>query len=56
MKYEFKWSMFEKFVGKICPCLVLTRETAIQDNICPCKEFRETQVCRCNLFKKVNDE
>lgn len=51
-KYEFDFELFKKFRGKICPCLLVTRENAHIDNICPCKEFIEKGVCRCGLFNK----
>lgn len=34
-----------------CPCKL----QRIPENICPCKEFRETKECHCGLFVKKED-
>jgi len=36
-----------------CPCINpgKTRE----DRLCPCKEYRENDVCHCTLYIKEND-
>ena len=34
-----------------CPCRVVSDDTTL----CPCDEFVEKQICKCNLFVK-NDE
>lgn len=36
----------EKYGESYCPCKV----DRIEDNICPCKEFRETGNCICGLY------
>ncbi|MGM5485157.1 MAG: ferredoxin-thioredoxin reductase catalytic domain-containing protein [Nanobdellota archaeon] len=53
MKYEFDLEQFRKIKGKICPCVALSRKTATEDYICPCKDFMDTGECRCGLFKKA---
>lgn len=35
-----------KYGKEYCPCQVIRNN----DTICPCKEFRETKNCHCNLF------
>jgi len=52
MKYYFDFEKFQQHNGKLCPCIMPNRQTAIQDNICPCKEFIEEGKCRCMLFVK----
>lgn len=52
MEYKFNFERFQSTFGKLCPCLVPNKETAVQDNMCPCKEFRDSGKCRCMLFKK----
>lgn len=39
-----------EITGGYCPCLAEKTE----DTICPCKDFREKQVCHCSLY--VNDK
>lgn len=36
-----------------CPCVNpgKTRE----DRMCPCKEYRENDICHCGLYVKIND-
>ncbi len=46
-KVKIEKALNEKTEGH-CPC----RLERIPDNICPCKEFRETGICICNLFEK----
>jgi len=53
MKYEFDFEKFQKMHGKLCPCLIPRRDTAVQENMCPCKTFVKHGVCRCGLFKEV---
>ena len=36
----------EKYGHPYCPCKINRTE----DNICPCKEFRETGKCICGLY------
>ena len=39
----------------LCPCKFyadIDEEKRTRDNVCPCKEFRETSHCHCNLFLK----
>lgn len=36
----------EKYGVPYCPCKL----PKIIDNICPCKEFRETGNCECGLY------
>lgn len=39
----------------LCPCKFypdIEEEKRTRDNVCPCKEFRETDHCHCNLFVK----
>ena len=35
-----------------CPCRVNKDETTL----CPCDEFVEKQLCKCNLFVKIKEE
>lgn len=35
-----------------CPCRVKVDDTTL----CPCDEFRETGVCKCQLFIKKENE
>lgn len=37
---------FEKYGASYCPCKI----NRIDDNICPCKEYRETGKCICGLY------
>ncbi|MFA5760335.1 MAG: ferredoxin-thioredoxin reductase catalytic domain-containing protein [Dehalococcoidales bacterium] len=37
---------FEKYGASYCPCKI----DKIEDNICQCKEFRETGKCICGLY------
>jgi len=50
-KCTVSFERLQKTAGKLCPCLVPNKETAVQDNICVCQTFLDTGVCRCNLFK-----
>ena len=47
---KFNLERYQKQVGKLCPCIVPSKATAIQENICPCKEFNEKGKCICKLF------
>jgi len=53
IEYTFELNKLKNYYGKLCPCLVVNRTTAIKDNFCPCKEFIDTGNCRCGLFNKV---
>ena len=55
MKFEIDHNRLQKHVGKLCPCIVPTKETVIQDNICICKEFIKSGTCVCGLFKKLEE-
>jgi ferredoxin-thioredoxin reductase catalytic subunit len=35
-----------KQTGGYCPCEL----EKTQDNVCPCKTYRETDECRCGLY------
>jgi ferredoxin-thioredoxin reductase catalytic subunit len=35
---------------RYCPCLTVDAHS--MDTVCPCKEFREENTCRCGLFEK----
>lgn len=50
---EFQKSFKKKLNknGGYCPC----KFEKIEDNKCPCKEFRETKECECTLYIKVPD-
>jgi ferredoxin-thioredoxin reductase catalytic subunit len=37
---------YDKYGHSYCPCKV----DKIEDNICPCKDFRETGKCICGLY------
>ena len=50
---EFDFDKFKKSYGKLCPCLLPSRDTATLNNMCPCKSFLEDKKCRCGLFKEV---
>lgn len=52
--YEFDYERFKKLYGKLCPCLVINKENATHDNMCPCTEFVKDGKCKCNLFKQVD--
>ena len=54
--YKVNFERLQRTVGKLCPCLVASKETAVQENICVCKEFIDTGVCRCLLFTKIEDD
>jgi len=56
MKFEVKLDKLQKHYGKLCPCLIPNRDTAVQDNICPCREFIDEGKCRCRLFVEVVEE
>jgi len=51
-KHEYKVNKERllKTIGRLCPCLVPSRETSVHKNICPCTEFVDTGKCRCLLF------
>ena len=51
MTCKFNFKRFQNQFGKLCPCIVPNRETAIQDNICPCKDFVKDKKCVCKLFE-----
>lgn len=53
-QFKFEHEKFKKYYGKLCPCLVPTKKTATQENMCPCKEFIENANCRCMLFVEEN--
>lgn len=36
---------------RYCPC----SKPLIDDNVCPCKEFREENICCCGLYKSRED-
>ena len=36
----------------MCPCHA---EGDLADRFCPCKEYRENDVCHCTLYVKKND-
>ena len=38
----------EKYGAAYCPC----RTEHIPENICPCKEYKETSICKCGLYKQ----
>lgn len=40
-------SNFKKYGASYCPCKI----DKIEDNICPCKDYRETGNCICKLYK-----
>lgn len=40
----------EKFGAGYCPCV--TTAAHCEDTICPCKEYRETGVCHCKMYKE----
>lgn len=52
-EYKFDMERFRKLNGKLCHCLIPSKTTAIQENMCPCKEFIDTGICRCKLFNEV---
>ena len=37
---------FEKYGASYCPC----KMDHIEDNICPCKDYRDTGKCICGLY------
>lgn len=37
---------FTKYGASYCPCKIEHHD----DNICPCKTYRETSVCKCGLL------
>ena len=51
---RFDYGKFKKLYGKLCPCLVPSRETSVKDNMCPCTTFVEERKCRCGLFIEEN--
>ncbi|MFW5746772.1 MAG: ferredoxin-thioredoxin reductase catalytic domain-containing protein [Nanoarchaeota archaeon] len=55
-KYVFDFERFQKTHGKLCPCLVASKDTAQMENMCPCKEFVDTGKCRCMLFLPVDED
>jgi len=56
MDFIFNLEKFQKHQGRLCPCLLPSKTTAIQSNICPCKEFITQGKCRCMLFKEIKNE
>lgn len=43
----------QKYQTPLCPCRFysdIDEEKRTRKNICPCKEFRTTSHCHCNLF------
>jgi ferredoxin-thioredoxin reductase catalytic subunit len=53
VEYKFNFEKFQRGYKKLCPCLVPSKDTAIQENMCPCTEFTDNGACRCGLFVKV---
>jgi ferredoxin-thioredoxin reductase catalytic subunit len=38
--------------GGICPCALIRKDTNIEDKMCPCKDYREYNMCHCQLYVK----
>lgn len=36
-----------------CPCS--NSGVTHEDRLCPCKEYRENNICHCNLYVKINE-
>lgn len=36
-----------------CPCS--NPGVIHEDRLCPCKEYRENNICHCNLYVKINE-
>ena len=36
-----------------CPCS--NPGVTHEDILCPCKEYRENNICHCNLYVKINE-
>ena len=56
MKFIIEHNKLKEQFGKLCPCIVPTRKTAIQENLCPCKQFVLTGHCVCELFKCLEEK
>ena len=55
MKFEVDHEKLQQYYERLCPCLIPNRDTAIQENICPCRMFINEGKCRCGLFKEVKE-
>ena len=38
--------------GGLCPCY---SEGPMMDRLCPCKEYRENDICHCTLYVKEDE-
>lgn len=38
----------DTYGARYCPCKI----DKVEDNICPCTDYRETGICKCRLFIK----
>lgn len=48
--YKFDFTKFKECEGRLCPCIVPSRDSCNSDNICPCDKFRKHGKCVCGLF------
>lgn len=44
--------------GGVCPCKheEWNENTPLEDKLCPCKTFRDTGNCHCNLYLKKEEK
>lgn len=40
----------DKYGYEYCPCVAKNAYSV--DTICPCKEYRETGICHCKMYKE----
>ena len=38
-----------------CPCKVNVQDNLNPENICPCSDFKQNEICHCGLFLKPNE-
>ncbi len=57
MKYEIDKERLARARGKLCPCLLPTKENENDQtgDFCPCAEFIVNDNCRCGIFKEVKE-
>ena len=39
--------------GGYCPCG--SNQLEGEDKKCPCKDYRENDICHCNMYKKIDE-
>ena len=53
--YRINKKRLRQTLGKLCSCLIPSKENNKPENFCPCTEFIEQDRCRCKLFTPIHE-